>query len=60
MPKPAKAPAVVFVTDRIKDKPSDAATLFKSIKRARKSGSSELQMLANELRASMPAKSGGK
>lgn len=27
MPKPAKAPTVVFVTDRIKDKPSDAALL---------------------------------
>jgi hypothetical protein len=60
MSKPVKVPAVVFVTDRIKDKPNDAATLRKSIERARKSGLSEFQMLANELRASMPAKRGGK
>ena len=25
MPNPEKAPAVIFVTDRLKDKPSDAA-----------------------------------
>lgn len=34
--------------------------LHKSIEVARKAGSSEFQMLANELKASMPAKRGGK
>jgi hypothetical protein len=35
-------------------------TLHKSVERARKSGSSEMQALANDLRASMPAKRRGK
>ena len=60
MLKLEKAPAVIFVTSRIKDKPSDAALLRRSVERAKKSVSSEMQMLANDLRASMPAKRRGK
>ncbi len=58
--KPAKAPSLVFVTSRIKDKPGAAALLHGSIKRAKKVGSSEMQMLANDLRASMSAKRRGR